>query len=146
MNDSIINPFPHIDAFWRLCSRQLFENIVGKRRNCTKRAISPFATMFSTFCHRYSIQLWRFSFFWQNMFKVVCCRIAIWGKGLMNKVENNPFKLADTFWCLCSRQPLNTLLQTENLLIMCNFPLLLQSLFNKCFFSFIDTIHFLYLM
>ena len=24
----LINPFPHIDAFWRLCSRQLFENIV----------------------------------------------------------------------------------------------------------------------
>ena len=25
-----INPFPHIDTFWRLCSRQLFENIVTK--------------------------------------------------------------------------------------------------------------------
>ena len=25
-----INPFPHIDAFWRLCSRQLFENIATK--------------------------------------------------------------------------------------------------------------------
>ena len=25
-----INPFLHIDAFWRLCSRQLFENIVTK--------------------------------------------------------------------------------------------------------------------
>ena len=24
------NPFPHIDAFWCLCSRQLFENIVTK--------------------------------------------------------------------------------------------------------------------
>ena len=24
------NPFPHIDAFRRLCSRQLFENIVTK--------------------------------------------------------------------------------------------------------------------
>ena len=36
-DDSIItnleitfNPFPHIDAFWRLCSRRLFENIVTK--------------------------------------------------------------------------------------------------------------------
>ena len=26
----LINPFPHIEAFWRLCSRQLFENIVTK--------------------------------------------------------------------------------------------------------------------
>ena len=25
-----INPFPHIDAFWRHCSRRLFENIVTK--------------------------------------------------------------------------------------------------------------------
>ena len=24
------NPFPHIDTFWRLCSRQLIENIVSK--------------------------------------------------------------------------------------------------------------------
>ena len=27
---SYINPFPHIDTFWRLCSRRLFENIVTK--------------------------------------------------------------------------------------------------------------------
>ena len=26
----LINPFPHINAFWRLWSRQLFENIVTK--------------------------------------------------------------------------------------------------------------------
>ena len=26
----MFNPFPHIDAFGRLCSRQLFENIVSK--------------------------------------------------------------------------------------------------------------------
>ena len=25
-----VNPFPHIDAFWRLCRKQLFENIVTK--------------------------------------------------------------------------------------------------------------------
>ena len=37
-----------------------------KRRNCTKRAISPLDTMFSTFCHRLSVQLWKFSIFWQN--------------------------------------------------------------------------------
>ena len=58
-----------------------------KRRNCTELAISPFATMFSTFCHRLSIQLWIFSMFWQNAFKVVCCRIVVWGKGLTNSLE-----------------------------------------------------------
>ena len=26
----MINPFPHIGTFWRLCSRRLFENIVTK--------------------------------------------------------------------------------------------------------------------
>ena len=29
---SSFNPFPHIDAFWSLCSRQLFENIVTKEK------------------------------------------------------------------------------------------------------------------
>ena len=28
LNCTLLNPFPHIDAFCRLCSRQLFENIV----------------------------------------------------------------------------------------------------------------------
>ena len=53
----VFNPFPHIDAFWRLWGRRLFEKQSDKRRNCSKRAISPFATMFSTFIHRLSIQL-----------------------------------------------------------------------------------------
>ena len=77
-----LNPFPHIVAFWRLCEQTAFWKHSDKRRNCTKRAISPFATMFSTFSHRTSIQLKRFSMFWQNMFKVVCCSIVVWGIGL----------------------------------------------------------------
>ena len=40
-----------MDIFWRLCSRRLFE-YSDKRRNCLKWAISPFATMFSSFSHR----------------------------------------------------------------------------------------------
>ena len=47
-----------------------------KRRICSKQAISRFATMFSTFSHRLSIQLKRFPTFWQNMFKVVGCKIS----------------------------------------------------------------------
>ena len=82
MDVFFVNPFPHIDAFWRLCSRRLFGKHSDKRRNCTESAISPFATIFSTLSHRLSIQLWRFSMFWQNTFKVVCCRIVVWGKGL----------------------------------------------------------------
>ena len=68
---SFLTPLQQMD-FWKH---------IDKRRNCTKRAISPFATMFSTFCPRLSIQLWRFSMFWQNTFKVVCCRCVVWGKG-----------------------------------------------------------------
>ena len=30
LSKSFNNPFPHIDAFWCLCSRRLFENIVTK--------------------------------------------------------------------------------------------------------------------
>ena len=30
LSPNVFNPFPHIDAFWRLCSRRLFENIVTK--------------------------------------------------------------------------------------------------------------------
>ena len=42
-----------------------------KRRNCSKRAISPFVTMFST--------LFNFGY----ALKVVCCRIVVCGKGLI---------------------------------------------------------------
>ena len=72
-----VNPFPHIDAFWWLFDGFLmaFWKHSDKRRNCSKQAISPFSTMFSTFSHNL--------FCWQNMFKVVCCRIVVWGKGLI---------------------------------------------------------------
>ena len=81
--DILVNPFPHINAIRRLCSRQLFQNIVTKEeiaQNVTWNY--PLATMFSTLSHKLSIQLWRFSMVWQNMFKLVCCRIVVWGKGL----------------------------------------------------------------
>ena len=76
-------PFPLVDTFRHLFSRRLFWKYCDKRRNCSKRAISPFATMFSIFSHRVSIQLWRFSIFWQN------CRmreraIHILGKDLIS--------------------------------------------------------------
>ena len=46
------NPFPHIDALWRLCSRRLFENMVTKEEIAQKKQFpSPFDTIFSTFTH-----------------------------------------------------------------------------------------------
>ena len=56
-----VNPFPRIDAFWRLYSRRLFENIV------TKEEIAQYKQFLSrnvsSFSHRLSIQLYTFSIF-----------------------------------------------------------------------------------
>ena len=38
---NLINPFPHIDTFWRLCSRQLFENIVTKEEIAQNEQFLP---------------------------------------------------------------------------------------------------------
>ena len=43
-----VYPYPHIDAFWKHSD---------KRRNCSKQAISPFSTMFTTFSHRLYISI-----------------------------------------------------------------------------------------
>ena len=74
--------FPSYRRFLTPLQQTAFWKQNDKRRNCSKQAISPFITMFSAFSHRLSIQLWRYSFFWQSMFKVICCRIVVWGKGL----------------------------------------------------------------
>ena len=46
------NPFPHVDAFWRICSRRLLKTLWQKEK-LLKWAISPFALMFSTFFINY---------------------------------------------------------------------------------------------
>ena len=46
-----------IYTFYDASAADNFLKTNDKRRNCSKRAISPFATMFSTFSHRISIQL-----------------------------------------------------------------------------------------
>ena len=48
-----LNPFPHTDAFWRLCSRRLLKTMWLKKK-LLKQAISPFAAMFSTFFSNYT--------------------------------------------------------------------------------------------
>ena len=76
------SPFPHIDAFWRLCSRWLFENIVTKRRNCIKTSNFSFShnVFFPLIVIGYPFNYRDFLFFLQNMFKFICCRIVVWGK------------------------------------------------------------------
>ena len=57
--------------------RQLFENIVTKEEIAQNVHFLLLPQCFPPFCHRLSIQLWRFSNILQNMFKVVCCRIVV---------------------------------------------------------------------
>ena len=45
------NPFPHIDAFWRICSRRLFENIVSKEEIAQNK---QFLLFFDKICSKSS--------------------------------------------------------------------------------------------
>ena len=53
-----------VDNFWKHCD---------KIRNCSKRAISHFATVFSTLFNNSTLLSWDFSHFCKDVFKVVCC-------------------------------------------------------------------------
>ena len=62
------------------------------------------------------------------MFKVVCCRIVIWGKWLnkIKDVNNNTnlfaygFTLADSFWCICSTPLFSTVLTLSHRQQICS--------------------------
>ena len=133
------NPFSHIDAFWRLCSRQLFENIV------TKEEYEQFLLLQKCFQHLvigYSFNYRDFPFFdkicsviycrivvWRKglkRFSIVSCRIDLSGKGLrcVRKVQqDDPYHHTDVFWCLWSRLLLKTLRQKQKLLVMSKFTI-----------------------
>ena len=53
-----------------------------KRRNCSKQAISPFATMFSYFFSKYTLTYRDFLYFCSHVSKVVCCVFVACGIGL----------------------------------------------------------------
>ena len=80
-SECCFNPFPHIDAFWRLCSRWIFENIMTKEEIAQNVQFLLLPQCFPLFVISYP--LWRFSMFLQNKFKVFCCIIVVWGKGLI---------------------------------------------------------------
>ena len=94
----IINPFPHTDAFWRLSSRRLLKHC-DKRRNCSKRAISPFATLFQ-FLFSYSILINRYCPYF------CCCGFVVCGKGLTIHFLTflNPWPHAAAIPHICSKQ------------------------------------------
>ena len=59
----MVNLFPHIDAFGRLCSRRLFENIVTKEEMAQNVQFLLLPQCFPLFVIGLSIQLWRCSMF-----------------------------------------------------------------------------------
>ena len=85
--------FTHTDAVWLLCSRWL-ENPFGNRRNCSKWAISPFASMFSTLFNYHTFIYRYFSYFRKDVFEVFCCRFIVCIKGF-----NWPFPSYRRLWC-----------------------------------------------
>ena len=44
-----INPFPHIDAFWRLCSRRLFENMLTKEEIAQNKQFHLWSSCFQLY-------------------------------------------------------------------------------------------------
>ena len=124
-----LNPFPSYKRFLTPLQQTAFWKHSDKRSYFTKRAISPFATMFSTFSHRLSIQLLRYSIFCHNMFKVVCCRIVVWGKGL------SIFRLQTQFRVTAAYDIWNRMWRNEKLLMIstCSFCHINYN-FEQCFY------------
>ena len=65
------------------------------------RAISLFATMFSKLINNYTFICKDFSYFCLDVFKVVCCRFILCGKGLIVTIRNRHIcsrRLFKPFW------------------------------------------------
>ena len=71
----MFNPLPHVDKFWLLLQKT-FENSVIIRTIC-----------FNSF-QQFYFQLKTISFFCPDVFKVVCCKFVVWGKGLIETMTN----------------------------------------------------------
>ena len=85
-NFSLI-PFPHIDAFWRLCSRRLFENLVTKKEIAQIVQFLILAQCFPLFVIGYPFNYGDFPFFDKIRSKSSAhSRIAVWGKGLNRSI------------------------------------------------------------
>ena len=77
-----VYPSPHKDAFWRICSRRLLENKVTKEEIAQNQQFLLLPQCFPLLVIGYPFNYRDFSICWQNMSKVVCCRIVVCGEGL----------------------------------------------------------------
>ena len=76
------NPFPHKDAFWRLCSRQLFENMATKEEIAQNKQFLLLSPCFQINSILVLSFKGIFCTFLLDVFKVVCCRFVVCGNGL----------------------------------------------------------------
>ena len=75
------NSFPYIDAFWRLCNRRLFENIVTKEEIAENEQFLLLPQCFLLLVIDYPFNYRDFLFF-DKICSVVCYKFVVWGKGL----------------------------------------------------------------
>ena len=61
------NPFPHIDAFWRLCSRRIFKNIVTKEEIAQNKQFLLLPQCFQLLVIGYPFNYRDFVNCWQKM-------------------------------------------------------------------------------
>ena len=85
------NPFPHIDVFWRLCRRWLFKNMATKEEIAPNNVFKQCFQIYSIIVHSFDVS---FQFFCGSVFKVVCCRFVVCGKGFIKRL-NQLFKLSN---------------------------------------------------
>ena len=86
-----INQFTYIDAFWSLYSRQLLKTLTkGIIAQIEQFLLLP---VFSSLFNYYTIIYRDFSHFCLDVFKVIWCRFAVCGKGLISLHNKCIFKL-----------------------------------------------------
>ena len=78
---STLNPFPHIDAFGRLCSRRLFENIVTKEEIAQNEQFFLLSQCFPLLIIGYPFNYKDFPFFDKICSKSSAAELSYEGKG-----------------------------------------------------------------
>ena len=80
-NQVCINHFPHIDAFWRLCSRQLFEKIVTKEEIAQNEQFLLLSQCFPLLIIGYPFNYSDFLYFYKICSKSSAAELLYEGKG-----------------------------------------------------------------
>ena len=116
------NPFPHIDAFWRLCLRQLFENQVTKEEiaqnvqfllllQCfplfviVTHSIMEISYVLTKYVQSRLLQNCRMRervnqpFFYQLYSKIILCMVTDWSGSALFANKRSFANISDTIFC-----------------------------------------------